>query len=276
MEELGLSHIINAEGEKIQYVLGTLPGITGPNATLEDVLATNESVRDTLETASYNQFFLKSKLEKALSSSQMVGATGATGPTGPTGPGGGPAGPAGPEGPTGPIGPAGTQGLVGAQGPAGPQGATGATGATGSTGATGPTGTNTTATSAFAANTTGALIVAVAGGTLVPLPSSQVLPAGITVDGTNTVFTVATAGVYRISYAVNVTAALLLSTRILINSAAYTASTLAPIISLSSYSNEVLVNLAAGSTVSLSLAGININATLVAGAGATLMIQRLS
>ena len=32
MEELGLSNILNAEGEKLQYILGTLPGLSGPAA----------------------------------------------------------------------------------------------------------------------------------------------------------------------------------------------------------------------------------------------------
>ena len=85
MEELGLSHILNAEGEKLQYILGTLPGLSGPPATVSDVLAANESVRSMLETAVQNQLFLKAKMQGALTASPMQGPTGATGPTGPTG-----------------------------------------------------------------------------------------------------------------------------------------------------------------------------------------------
>ncbi|OMF85516.1 hypothetical protein BK146_28870, partial [Paenibacillus sp. FSL R7-0333] len=48
MEELGLAHIINAEGEKIQYALGTLPGLTGPPATLAQLLEINDSARSLL------------------------------------------------------------------------------------------------------------------------------------------------------------------------------------------------------------------------------------
>jgi len=98
MEEMGLSHILNAEGEKIQYVLGTLPGITGPDATIEDILAVNKSVRDTMDSTMRNQMFLQSKMESALNASVMVGPQGPTGPTGEPGPAGGPTGPTGPTG----------------------------------------------------------------------------------------------------------------------------------------------------------------------------------
>ena len=105
MEELGLSHILNAEGEKMQYILGTLPGLSGPAATVEDVLNANESVRGLLETAVQNQIFPKGKMQGALDASPMRGPTG---PQGPAGPAGGPAGPAGTPvaaGATGPTGP---------------------------------------------------------------------------------------------------------------------------------------------------------------------------
>ena len=95
MEELGLSHVINAEGEKLQYVLGTLPGATGPAATIEDLLNTTASIQNLLQNASYNQLLLRSKMQQALAASEMAGPTG---PVGPTGPAGDPGGPAGPEG----------------------------------------------------------------------------------------------------------------------------------------------------------------------------------
>ena len=67
MEELGLSHIINAEGEKIQYVLGTLEGTTPPvPVTLDDILKVNDSVQNMLETILFKNIILKSKLSEAL------------------------------------------------------------------------------------------------------------------------------------------------------------------------------------------------------------------
>ena len=293
MEELGLSHILNAEGEKLQYILGTLPGLSGPAATVTDVLAANESVRDVLETTMYNQLFLKAKMEGALSSSPS-GVTGPTGPTGPTGATGadgapgaagatGATGPAGPTGPTGadgvpgPAGPTGPTGADGAPGAAGATGATGPAGATGPTGPTGPAGASVTADSAYAANTSGSTVGVILGGTPVPLPNSQVLPAGITPNAANTIFTVAAPGLYRISYTINTTATLGAGSRLLINGTPNVASTLAPGLSTSRFANEILVNLPANSTVSLELYGLIAAAILLPNAsGASLQIVRLS
>ena len=67
LEEVGLSHIINAEGEKIQYVLGTLPHCAPPvPPTVEQILQVNESVRETLQQIGFSQIFLNQKMSDAL------------------------------------------------------------------------------------------------------------------------------------------------------------------------------------------------------------------
>ncbi|MDF9506798.1 collagen-like protein [Bacillus cereus] len=109
LEELALAHILNAEAEKIQYVLGTLPGLS-PAATVSNILAVNESVNSVLQTATQKQMYLQNKLKEVLKAPSL---TGPPGPTGPTGPAGGPTGPTGPTGvcttcPTGPTGPTGS------------------------------------------------------------------------------------------------------------------------------------------------------------------------
>lgn len=145
MEELGLSHIINAEGEKLQYVLGTLPGAPQLDLCLEDIIRINDSVGSLLNNVMQNQVFLKNKMERVLDGIGKIppGATGPTGATGATGPAGatGPQGPEGPIGPTGPSGgPPGPPGATGATGPPGAMGPAGAMGPQGATGAPGPAG----------------------------------------------------------------------------------------------------------------------------------------
>ena len=56
------SHVLNAEGEKIQYVLGSF------NPTVEEVLATNQSVVGVMKAVESNEILLTGSLEDALSS----------------------------------------------------------------------------------------------------------------------------------------------------------------------------------------------------------------
>ncbi len=233
------------------------------------------------------QAVLTAKLSAAMKAPILPGPAGPTGPAGPEGPAEGLTGPAGPTGPTGaegpagatgPTGPAGPTGPDGAAGPMGPTGATGAVGAMGATGPAGPTGaTSPGLTAAFAVNTQGSPITVASGGTPIPLPNDQVLPSSVTANPGNTVFTVAEAGTYQISYHVNTTAALLMGTRLVINGTNSVPSTINPALSVSNFENQIKVTLPANSTISLQLFTSIVGTAVLAsgGAGASLTIVRL-
>ncbi|WP_066186838.1 MULTISPECIES: hypothetical protein [Gracilibacillus] len=66
LEELGLAHIINAEGEKIQYVLGTLTTPPNTMVELDDLLSINDNVQSTLEVVLKKELLLQTKLKNII------------------------------------------------------------------------------------------------------------------------------------------------------------------------------------------------------------------
>lgn len=242
-EELALSHVINTEGEKIQYAVGTIPGLT-EGATIAEAIDVNDSVIDTLGSVLENQIVLTGKLTQALQAPVFYGASGPAGPMGPPGPDIGPAGASGPTGP------------AGAAAPTPPP----------------------SATAGFAANTEGGLITVLVAGSDISFPNVQLLSPDITLTSGSTVFTVNTAGIYRISYHVNTTAAVLLGTRLVINSGVVIQSRIPPALTLSQLYNEIQVSLPANATIKLQMYAPLIvgAATLLGGSlGASMMIIRL-
>ena len=288
-EELSLSHILNAEGEKLQYVLGTLPGLDEA-ASLDEVLRINQSVKGTLSGIVEQQMMLSAKLGAALSAPILPGPTGPAGAAGAAGADGpaGPAGPAGATGADGPTGPAGAAGPAGPTGAAGPQGITaegvarnGATGPTGPAGPTGATGPNPTAAAAFAANIQGPDInVPSYSGVAIPLPDGQVMPADITANPENTMFQVNKKGVYLLSYRVNLTKPAQVGTKLLIDGMARDTTKVIPAVPTASFENQHVHLMNAGETLQLQLCaaplpGISPKAqtvTLAGGMGASLRI----
>lgn len=66
MQELSLSHIVNAEGEKIQFALGTLH--EGDQAlSFDEILKVNQSANRMLRDVIKNQMLLSMKMEDTAS-----------------------------------------------------------------------------------------------------------------------------------------------------------------------------------------------------------------
>ncbi|WP_421155730.1 hypothetical protein [Peribacillus simplex] len=69
LEELALAHIINAEAEKLQFVLGTLPTGTALSpavVSLAELLAVDSSVQRTLRDVIKKEMLLEFKFENVL------------------------------------------------------------------------------------------------------------------------------------------------------------------------------------------------------------------
>lgn len=67
LEEIGLSHILNAEGEKIQTAIGTLAEGIPPLATnIQDLIDIDKSVQETIKTVIKSQILLQFKLEEVI------------------------------------------------------------------------------------------------------------------------------------------------------------------------------------------------------------------
>lgn len=68
LEEIGLAHIINAEGEKLQYVLNNDKGCKGDckGTRIDEILEVNKSIQTTLRDVIKKEMLLEFKFENIL------------------------------------------------------------------------------------------------------------------------------------------------------------------------------------------------------------------
>ena len=103
------------------------------------------------------------------------------------------------------------------------------------------------------------------GGTNISLPNNQNIGPGITVSGGSTVFTVANAGNYYIAYTINLTAGLLVSSRITVNGSPLAGTINSPTVATGSFSATIIASLPAGAAVSLQLFGSSCVGNIIYG-----------
>ncbi len=132
--------------------------------------------------------------------------------------------------------------------------------------------------SVFASNTIGSLIPLVISGTNIPLPNGHILSDNVNVNKANTEFTINSAGLYRISYQINTTVPLQLGSRVMLNGKPLPASVIEPTAARSNYFSEVVVDISAGTTVTLQMYSpyiVGVATLQNNSCGALLMIAKL-
>lgn len=72
MEELSLSHLLNAEAEKIQFALGTLETAQGQPASIEQILETNRQAGKMVRDVIKNQMLLAMKMEDTVELAESI------------------------------------------------------------------------------------------------------------------------------------------------------------------------------------------------------------
>jgi len=282
IEELALSHILNAEGEKLQYILGTLEGSIPPEpATIDQVLQANDSVQSLLEAATYQQMFLKGKMSDALNAASKIGpmpdiTIGANGNWFVNGADTGVIA-SGPAGATPYIGSNGNWWIETTDTGVSAQGVIGPAGPAGVAGPTGPTGPTLTG-NAMSYSTTGSqTLIANATGAPIAFANADYSSAGFTANGNPaTSFTVSTTGIYLAAYNIQFTTTPsgLLSTTLSVNGTHVTSTVLNAfatpyfrtlnIVSLNSGDIVELVGFTAGYDYATTISGNNAtNLTLI-------------
>ncbi|WP_088043736.1 hypothetical protein [Bacillus sp. EAC] len=122
----------------------------------------------------------------------------------------------------------------------------------------------------------GGVIAVLNEGTKVTFPSFEFLGEAIIINEAKDRLTVFHPGNYYIAYSVNTTIPTKVSTAILINGRRVSATTIAPVENRTEYNNQIILPLEEGDTISLELFGIVGTVTLLAGAGASLSVFKIS
>ena len=81
MEELSLSHLLNAEAEKIQFALGTLETAQGQAVSFEQILETNRQAGKMVRDVIKNQMLLAMKMEDTVELAESIVVNAPASPT---------------------------------------------------------------------------------------------------------------------------------------------------------------------------------------------------